>query len=133
MSLVEILEIDRERLRREKIVYNTVYDRLKNRINNHAKAGSKYCIYTVPEFIIGYPLVKVDKTISYLCKKLTKEGFIIVQIDNSSIFVTWDPEEIRKLDKIYKKNSKKPETIEEMNFIRENDDLIKTLIDSKLK
>lgn len=132
MSLVDILEIDRERVRREKVVYNTVYERLKNRINNHVRVGSKYCIYTIPEMIIGYPLVKIDKTMNYLHKKLLKEGFIVFPIDNKNIFVTWDPNEIRKLHKLYKKNGiKKIETVEDRNFFRENDDLIQSLINSK--
>jgi hypothetical protein len=137
MSLVEILEIDRERLRREKVVYNTVYDRLKNRINNHARVGSKYCVYTIPEFLIGYPLVKVDKTMIYLRKKLSKEGFISFEIDSCNIFVTWDPEEIRKLNKIYKNYtgesvSEKIESVTERSFVRDNDDLIQSLIQSKM-
>lgn len=134
MSLVEILEIDRERLRREKVVYRTVYERLKNRINNHARVGSKYCVYTIPDFIVGYPLVKIDKTMAYLHKKLAKEGFIFYQIDHTNLFVTWDPEEIRKLNKIYNNSSvtEKIESVEERNFIRDNDDLIQSLINSKI-
>jgi hypothetical protein len=134
MSLVEILEIDRERLRREKVVYNTIYDRLKNRINNHARVGSKYCIYTIPEFLIGYPLVKVDKTMAYLHKKLLKEGFISFEINHNNIFITWDPDEIRKLNRIYKNSNRneKNESISERSFIRDNDDLIQSLIDSKI-
>lgn len=136
MSLVELLEIDRERVRRERVVYKTVYERLKNRINNHAKVGSKYCVYTIPEFLIGYPLVKVDKTMAYLHKKLLKEGFISFEIDSCNIFITWDPEEIRKLNKIYKNYSSgndKTESLAERSFIRDNDDLIQSLIDSKFQ
>ena len=70
MSLNDILQIERERVRRERVVLTTVYERMKNRINNSVKVKAKECIYTIPEFIIGYPLINVIKTMDYLHKPL---------------------------------------------------------------
>jgi hypothetical protein len=131
MSLNEILKIDRERVKREKVVLSTVFDRLKNKVNNVVRVGSKSCTYIIPEFIPGYPLVNVEKTMIYLNKKLKKEGFISFPINGNTIFVTWDPNEIRKLDKI-KDNVKQEETVKEKNYERENDNLIQSLINSKI-
>lgn len=104
MSLNDILKIEKERVLRERVVLNTVYERLKNRINNSVKVKAKECTYTIPEFIPGYPLVDVPKTMEYLLKKLQKEGFIAAQIDYYNLLVTWDLEKIRKLHELSKLN-----------------------------
>lgn len=159
MSLNDILQIERERVQRERITLTTVYDRMKNRINNSVKVKSKACIYTIPEFIVGYPLIDVIKTMNYLLTKLRKEGFIAVQLTMLDIYITWDPVKIRQLDQEIKPlepkkqeplrskidNNKqlwnpneepgKRKTIEkqlaEKEFERANEDFINTLIISK--
>ncbi len=137
MSLRDILLIERERVKREKIVLSTVYDRMQNRINNSVRVRSKECIYTVPEMIPGYPLVNIDKTMNYLLKKLQKEGFIAFPINKSNLYVTWDPEKIRQLHKqqqineIKKKNPIVNKETNEKEFERANDDIINFLVSSK--
>lgn len=98
MSLNDILLIERERVRRERVVLTTVYERMKNRINNSVKIRAKECIYTIPEFIPGYPLINIVKTMEYLINKLKKEGFIVAQLSLLDLYITWDPVKIRQLD-----------------------------------
>ena len=51
MSLNDILQIERERVVRERVVLTTIYDRMKNRINNSVRVKSKECIYKIiPQF-----------------------------------------------------------------------------------
>lgn len=102
MSLSDILQIERERVRRERVTLVTIYDRMKNRINNSVRVKAKECVYTIPEFIVGYPLIDVQKTMSYLLNKLRKEGFITFQLTALDLYITWDPEKIRQLDQIVK-------------------------------
>lgn len=123
--------LDRERVRREKVVLRTVYDRMKNRINNHAAMKSKWCVYNIPEFIPGYPLVNVPLAMRYIVKKLIKERFIVNVISENSIFISWDPKEIRRLDSVLRnvENDKK-DTGD--NIVNKKDDFfIKSLIRSK--
>ncbi len=76
MSLSDILQIERERVMRERVVLTSIYDRMKNRINNSVRIRAQESLYTIPEFIPGYPLVNVSRTMNYLLTKLRKEGFI---------------------------------------------------------
>lgn len=112
MSLNDILQIERERVRRERITLTTIYDRMKNRINNSVKVKSKECVYTIPEFIPGYPLIDVEKTMKYLINKLTREGFIAVKLTELVLYITWDPLKLRQLDEQTKAiNSEKQEPL----------------------
>jgi len=132
MSLNDILQIEKERVRRERVVLNTVYERMQNRINLAVRATSKECIYTIPEFIPGYPLINVEKTKNYLLAKLKKEGFIAFAY-NLQIYITWDPKDIKRLDEEIKRQTR--QTIDEKVFERKNinsqDDFIQSLIISK--
>lgn len=158
MSLNDILQIERERVIRERVVLTTVYDRMKNRINSSVRVKAKECVYTIPEFIPGYPLVDIQKTMSYLLTKLKKEGFIAIQLTLLDLYVTWDPAKIRQLNQqvkpiepkkeepLYSKidrnkqlwnpsenNQKKnvEKRLVEKEFERANDDFINSLIISK--
>lgn len=146
MSLNDILQIERERINRERVVITTIYDRMKNRVNNSVKVKAKECVYTIPEFIPGYPLVDVHKTMTYLLNKLVKEGFIAVQLTPLDIYITWDPEKIKKLNKHVKientkmeyginsntgKNSVTERRLAEKEFERANENFITTLINAK--
>lgn len=159
MSLNEILQIERERILRERVVLTTVYDRMKNRINNTVRVKQKECIYTIPEFIVGYPLIDIPKTMDYLLTKLKKEGFIAMQLTPLDLYITWDPVKIRQLDEqlravepskkqepVYSKISKKPlwdpnekssgrksinKQLVEKEFERVNEDFINSLVVSK--
>jgi len=159
MSLSDILQIERERVIRERVVLTTVYDRMKNRINSSVRVKAKECIYTIPEFIPGYPLVDIQKTMGYLLNKLKKEGFIAIQLTLLDLYITWDPVKIRQLNQqikpiepkkeepLYSKidrnkqlwnpseNNQKPKNVEkrllEKEFERANDDFINSLIISK--
>lgn len=156
MSLNDILQIERERVMRERVVLTTVYERMKNRINNSVKVKSKGCIYTIPEFIPGYPLINIIKTMNYLLTKLKKEGFIAVQLSMLDLYITWDPLKIRQLneqtkpieakkqEQIYSKIDKKPfwnpneikhknvdKQFVEKELERANEDFINALVISK--
>jgi hypothetical protein len=157
MSLNDILQIEKERILRERVVLKTVYERMRNRINNSVRVKSKECVYTIPEFIPGYPPINVIKTMEYLFNKLKTEGFIVIQISLTQLYITWDPVQIRELNErtieleskkeqtntyyehIYnipsekKYENKKPmdRKIAEKEFERANEDFITTLVNSK--
>jgi len=133
MSLVEVLQIERERVRRERLVLDTVYERMGNRINCSVRAGSKTCIYTIPDMIPGYPLVNITKTMMFLLNKLKKEGFIALPLSEYHILITWDPNELRKLDSITKSHEKKLSQTDDRKIERENEDFINSLIKSKIQ
>lgn len=127
MSLSDILEIERNRRRTMRIVLNTVYDRVKIRIVNHVSVGAKFCVYTIPDFIPGYPLINIDLTMKFLLKKLKSENFIVYQLDSHNVLIYWDPEEIRKLERsLLNKNTNTLDTTQ-----LDNDYLIKSLVNNK--
>jgi len=96
--LSELLSIDQERVRREKVVLHTVWDRLVNRVKLSMRSRSSACIFEIPGFIPGYPLTNIPKTMDYLLKKLRNEGLLGIQVSPSCIYIAWDPMALRELE-----------------------------------
>lgn len=90
MIYKKIIEMNQEKKRRESLILNTVLDKARNRILNSAKNGASYCYYEVPEFIPGYPLINIEKTMIFLYKELTKENFTCYPVTESVLYITWN-------------------------------------------
>ena len=96
--------------------------------------GSQACVYTVPNFVFGYPLIDVPKAMEYLLSRLNHEGLISFQIDNTDqIYISWELSELerRKMTQRKKKDRTKV-SLEQEKEVRD-DDLMKALVSSKLK
>ena len=134
MSLLnQLLEIDQERVRREKVVLHTIWDRMTNRIKIAMRARSTACVFKIPEFMPGYPLTNIPKTMEYLLNKLRAEGLLGVQISPLEIYIAWDPEAIRELARRKRQqNTKQSNQVVKVNNERD-DDFIDLMIREKLK
>lgn len=97
MSFKDIMELERIRKNNQYEINNNIYEKVKIRINSTVSAGYKDCIYSIPEFIIGYPLFNILKVSEFLIDKLRIEGFIVVLITYKDIFISWDTERYRKI------------------------------------
>jgi len=102
---------------------------MKNRINNAVRAKAKECVYTIPEFIPGYPLIDIPRTNLYLVTKLKKEGFIAFPMGELQVYITWDPRELIKLAERLQMHKK--QTVADKELERKNDDFMNSLIAAK--
>ena len=93
-SVENILSIQKKRNKREEDVKNKVLLTLKDKIHNYANFGKISCVYTVPNFIIGYTLFDLDTMLKFLIKQLKKEGFCVKQLTTQHIYISWDIKDI---------------------------------------
>lgn len=100
MSLRGLLDLDIERKKREDDMHSSIYARLSNRMNSASNLRHNECIYTIPDYIPGYPLVNIPSTMEYLLRTVVAEGFIAFQIDAQNLYVSWDHNKIRKLSQL---------------------------------
>jgi hypothetical protein len=138
MSIADIMEIEKARIERERIVFEVVYNRLKNKINNSVRARAKECIYTIPDYIPGYPLVNVSNAMAYLLEKLVNEKFIVAQLTSKDIYITWDIGKIEYSEKVLKapivpSGNKMSDKLAGKELERQNEDFINSLISIKKK
>lgn len=141
MSLNDLVRIQEERDRKEKNLYKIVYEKITTNINNIGLSGGVNCYYTIPPFIIGYPLINIPQTLEYVVQKLIKKGFYVLLVPGTvdTIFISWEislQQKKRKNAEINKKHKKLESKIsfaidEEIN--KRNDNFLTTLANTKLK
>jgi hypothetical protein len=129
MSIAEIIKIEKDRYLREKKVYDIIYTRLQNKINNAVKARATECIYTIPEYIVGHPLVNIPKTMIYLLEKLSYEKFIATQLTEKDIYVTWNIYHLAEFESIPRPVDNT--LVANKEFERHNENFVNSLIMSK--
>ena len=76
---------NRKRIR----IYKKVLDKCYNRIKFTAKKNTKWCFYTVPNYMVGVPLYDVNACIIYMIKQLHSGGFLIKYTHPNLLFISW--------------------------------------------
>ena len=51
------------------------------------------CWFSVPEFILGTPLYRLNKCIDYIVKKLEKNGFRVICYEPNLLQISWGEED----------------------------------------
>ena len=90
MSLEHIIKIEDDRHLRQNELYNKIYGLVTDKINKYVQLGAKTCFYKVPQFIFGYPLINIEKTMDFLLRKLNHKGFVAFQQDHQTIYISWE-------------------------------------------
>jgi hypothetical protein len=90
MSLIkQVNKIQLEQNKSKNNVYTCICTKIENQIIASAKKGLNYCIYTVPMFILGYPIVNVPEAIDYILQKFEEDGFVPFKISENVVCITW--------------------------------------------
>lgn len=130
MSLFDIIEIQQRKKNKEIDMFEKIYEDVKTKIQYYVTMNQLTCIFKIPSFIFGFPLVNISKTMEYILLRLTKEGFIAFKVQNKEdeVFISWE------ISSVLKKQIKKETKISVENEIKmsRQDDLIQSLISAKL-
>jgi hypothetical protein len=73
-------------------------------ITNCVNMQLSYCIFEVPQFLIGYPLYDLNECIIFLLRKLQESGYKVTYSFPKSIIIVWHVEETEddKLNNMFK-------------------------------
>lgn len=95
MSLSKIVAIQEAKRQKDIDKFKKIYKMAESKINKYAEYGSKACLYQIPTYVYGYPLVDIPKTMEYLLARLNHKGFIAFEYvvegqPCDSIYISWD-------------------------------------------
>lgn len=81
------------RLRRKVQLHNEAFSSIVSsayrRIENAVRFGAVYCIFNVPEILVGYPLYDLNECVMHVMSRLQKNGFKVHYIFPSVLVITW--------------------------------------------
>ena len=90
----EITTKEIQKIHNEKLLARLkYYDRLLNKcfvkIRKSVSNDNTYCLFAVPEYVMGFPLYNTQQCIYYIMNKLKNNGFDSQYIPPNIMFISW--------------------------------------------
>ena len=89
-NVVELQEKIKSKENNRKKIYLNILQLCYKKINSASEKDQPFCIYTLPEFIYGYPLYNMTECVLYILQNLNKNGFSCKYFNPYVIFITWN-------------------------------------------
>jgi hypothetical protein len=92
-------EMDQKVLNRLKM-FDDILVSIHNKIVLHSKQKILYCTFSIPEFLIGKPLYKIEDLKKYLIDSLKRDQFDVLYMHPNLLFISWERNKNKKSRKI---------------------------------
>tara|TARA_Y100000389_G_scaffold204261_1_gene255940 strand:- start:4764 stop:5093 length:330 start_codon:yes stop_codon:yes gene_type:complete len=99
LSLHELYNLNKEKQRKQVIIYNKILEMSSNKIRNIGIYGGFNCFFTIPTFVLGLPLYDIHKCIDYIVDSWRKKGFLVQRLPEpnvNTIYISWSPSDVNK-------------------------------------
>ena len=72
-------------------VYQKILARIHNKIKStsRVRGNNKFCMYLLPEFLLGVPRYDINECTMYVIEKLTENGFDIKYTHPNLLWISW--------------------------------------------
>jgi len=93
LNINDIKNIQEEKNKNKTIAFEHILSQCFTRIKKQATMfpTNTFCFYDVPEFILGYPLYKMEDCIKYLMAHIENNGFNVKYIFPRVLIISWTP------------------------------------------
>ena len=99
-TLQRVLQQQECRQRREKQTYQKILDNVNKKIEYQSNQKNTYCLYDVPNFIVGIPSFDRDKAYEFVLNSLKEIGFFVQGVMNYTIFISWEKSHVVRNGKV---------------------------------
>ena len=89
LTAQELHNKDKEKHRQNKLIYKSILVDCEKRIRHYNLLGNKQTVLSVPYMKFDTPLYDVTHAMMYVMKKLKENGFVIANVHENRIHVTW--------------------------------------------
>ena len=91
LNLDELYERTRETSQTKIKTYQKILARIHSRIKavSRQRNNNKFCMFVIPEFILGIPRYDIAECINFVIEKLTDNGFQIKYTYPNLLFISW--------------------------------------------
>ena len=91
LNLDELYERTRETSQTKIKTYQKILARIHSRIKaiSRQRNNNKFCMFVIPEFILGIPRYDIAECTNYVIEKLTDNGFQLKYTYPNLLFISW--------------------------------------------
>ena len=97
MSKLDLNELQAPLKEKEKIkmdIYDKVLTRVHKRIKMVARQPATFCIFVIPEFILGIPMYNFNECKNYIITSLRDNGLAVNYTEPNLLYISWDVEHL---------------------------------------
>lgn len=90
---INLNQIQQNKIERDRLKYHTykvILQKCYLLIKNCSDNDSTFCVFQIPEYILGHPLFKKDNCAKYVIQHLNENGFNAEYIKPNHIVIKWD-------------------------------------------
>lgn len=80
--------------------FDAVLERCHLKIRNASNNEMYRVYYDVPDFLLGYPIYKLNDCILYIFNHLTQDGFVVKYLFPKTLYISWDIAEINNFQQM---------------------------------
>jgi len=113
MSTLDLNELQAPLKEKEKIkmdIYDKVLKRVHNRIKMVARQPSTFCMFVIPEFVLGIPMYNFHECKNYIIGSLRDNGLAVNYTEPNLLYISWDVEHLysKQIDTQHTNNQQLP-------------------------
>jgi len=97
MSTLDLKELQAPLKEKEKIkmdIYDKVLKRVHNRIKMVARQPATFCMFIIPEFVLGIPMYNFHECKNYIITSLRDNGLGVNYTEPNLLYISWDVEHL---------------------------------------
>ena len=80
--------------------YEIILAQIHKKIINCSKLENSFCVFAIPEYIIGLPILNNKDCTEFLIDNLTKNGFLVNYTFPNLIYISWDTNDTQNKNNI---------------------------------
>jgi len=80
--------------------FDAVLERCHMKVRNASKNELYRIYFDVPDFLLGYPIYKLNDCIMYIFNHLSQDGFVVKYLFPKTLYISWDIEEINNFQRV---------------------------------
>lgn len=96
MNVKDIVRLQEEKQRKKLSIFESVLRKVNERIKHAVFQNENFCLYIIPEFLLGNPTYNIQHCTKYIMYHLQKNGFIVYFYSPNILSISWPIKDFQK-------------------------------------
>lgn len=124
MDIYRLIQKQEKKKSYKEELFKKILTQVHRRIEFSSNSGDNFSIFTIPMYVMGYPLFNRNECATYLINELRENGFEVQSYSDQYLYISWNH--------IYQKYLQEKEIAGE-NVVENPREIIERNIESKVK
>lgn len=90
MDIYKLIQKQEKRQSYKDELFKKILGQVHRRIEFSSNSGDRFSIFTIPMYIVGYPLFSRSECCQYLMNELQENGFEVKSYSDQYLYISWN-------------------------------------------